>query len=386
MIINNKSTQGVFIYAETAEYEKGDFIVDEDSIYICTPKEGDTVLGKKPKNDPENYKIYLGGNVATWEDFEEQFTNQSDIVSDDKLITSMILSQILKKLSFGLDSNGIITESTKPLSPNLKNLLSSTGLSSTNQQDIIDHLLLTENVTEYNNMTVRVDRSLFKDILPSIENLTTEGSLDDIELRSVILKQYTYYESLSYTSKNPNNKIRIQEVIDHFNGVCLYRFARFGEEIAVAGISEGKIGIPSSWKLSCPNLQYLSKLNALLKYIENTKSNKTSNFTFKDITDLLKGPEVELEKQRCSYTLQLGDNLKNEELSLTTVVISVIKNDIHYNYSLTINLSDPKSSTTYAFPNEVRIARKNNTINLSWENLNIDSVSISNIYVKSYEN
>ena len=83
---------------------------------------------------------------------------------------------------------------------------------------------------------------------------------------------------------------------------------------------------------------------------------------------------------------KLGDNLKNEELSLTTVVISVIKNDIHYNYSLTINLSDPKSSTIYAFPNEVRIARKDNTINLSWENLNIDSVSISNIYVKSYEN
>lgn len=384
MIINNKSIQGVFIYAETAEYERGDFIVDEDSIYICTPKEGDTVSGKKPKNDSENYKLYLGRDIATWEDFESQYSSQNNVISgEDKLITSTVLSQILKKLSFGLDSNGIITESTVPLSPNLKNILSSTGLSSTNQQDIVDHLLLTENVPEYNNMTIRVGRNLFKDILPNIDDLATEF-FDDIEINSVILKQYTYYETTSYTSKNPDNKIRVQEVIDHINGVCLYRFTRFGAEVAIADISEGKIGIPSSWKLSCPNLQYLSKLNSLLKYIENSKDNKSSNFRFKEITNLLNGPEIE--NQKCSYTLQIGFNLKNEELKLTTVVISVVKNNIYYNYSLTINLSDPKSGKIYAFPNEVKITRKDNIISLNWEDLNIDSVNISNIYVKSYEN
>lgn len=384
MIINNKSIQGVFLYEETAEYERGDFIVDEDSIYICTPKEGDTVSGKKPKNDSENYKLYLGRDIATWEDFESQYSSQNNVISgEDKLITSTVLSQILKKLSFGLDSNGIITESTAPLSPNLKNILSSTGLTSTNQQDIIDHLLLTENVPEYNNMTIRVGRNLFKDILPNIDDLATEF-FDDIEINSVILKQYTYYETTSYTSKNPDNKIRIQEVIDHINGVCLYRFTRFGAEVAIADISEGKIGIPSSWKLSCPNLQYLSKLNSLLKYIENSKDNKSSNFRFKEITNLLNGPEIE--NQKCSYTLQIGINLKNEELKLTTVVISVVKNNIYYNYSLTINLSDPKSGKTYAFPNEVKITRKDNIISLNWEDLNIDSVNISNIYIKSYEN
>lgn len=384
MIINNKSIQGIFLYSETSKYERGDFVVSGDGIYICTPKDNDTVIGSDPRVDTENYTIYLGGDKATWEDFEEQFTNPSDIVNNDKLITSSILAQILRKIAFGLDSKGIISEHTNPISPNLNTLLTSSGSNSLSQSSIIDHILLTDNVPEFNNITVRVSRDLFKELLPDIGNL----DYDDIDTNSVILKQYTYYESTSYTIRESENKIRVQEVIDHINGVCLYRFTRFGNEIAVAGLSEGKIGIASSWRLGCPNLQYLSKLNSLLKYIEEKSINKgiKNRFAFKDITSYLSNPSINLDNFICEYVLQVGSEVKEEDLKLSTITISVTNanNDLIHNYSLTIDLTN---KLTYAFPNDITVKRDSNKLTLSWRNCkDIKFATISNIYVRSYEN
>ena len=382
MIINDKSIQGIFIYSDTSEYERGDFIVSGDSIYLCTPPKGsDTIVGKDPKIDVENYSLYLGGDKATWEDFEKQYTNQSDIVSDDKLITSSVLSQILRKLAFGIDSKGVISEHTMPISQNLNTLLSLSEY--TDQETIIDHLLTTDNVPEYNNMTVRVSRNLFSGILPDIEKL----EYDSIDTNSVILKQYTYYESASYTDINSDNKIRVQEVIDHINGVCLYRFARLGAEIAISNSSESKVGIPSSWKISCFNLQYLSKLNSLLKYVENTTSSNLNSFVFKDITSYLLNENINLDNYTTTYDLK--SFTKDSELKSSTITISVVNfgNElVTYSYSITVDFS--KKNITYAFPNNITVKKTtNNSLLLSWEQEKdkIKLATISNIYVKSYE-
>jgi hypothetical protein len=67
MIINGKSVRGIYIYNPTAEYEKGDFVVDGDCIFICTANSPTdtskyTVKGQKPiengKFNSENYKAY----------------------------------------------------------------------------------------------------------------------------------------------------------------------------------------------------------------------------------------------------------------------------------------------------------------------------------------
>lgn len=393
MIVNNKSIQGIFIYSETSEYEKGDFVVSGDSIYVCTPKESDTVINKDPKTDTENYTLYLGGDKATWEDFEEQYTNPNELVSSDKLITSTVLAQILKKLAFGLDSNGIISEQLLinmglvSVSPRLGSLLNSSGYN--NKISVLDHLLLTDNVPEFNNMTVRVNRNSFKGLLPDIGNLIegeeneNNDNYKEIDVRSVILKQYTYYESTPYTESVEHEfKIRIQEVIDHINGVCLYRFSRLGSnDINTSEVDNG-VGVPSSWKISCPNSQYLSKLNSLLKYVtEKSTSSSYNKFAFKDITSYLSEPTSEDSKTKYS----LKSNTFKEELSLSTVTIStVIDEKITYNYSSTIDLT---KNGTYAFPNDVVLKQtNNNNLTLSWNNDKISSVTISNIYVRSYEN
>ena len=38
MILNNTHVQGLFLYSEETEYEKGDFVVYGNTIYICTAK------------------------------------------------------------------------------------------------------------------------------------------------------------------------------------------------------------------------------------------------------------------------------------------------------------------------------------------------------------
>lgn len=398
MIVNNKSIQGIFMYSDTSEYERGDFVVSGDSIYVCTPKESDTVINKDPKTDTENYTIYLGGDKATWEDFEEQYSNPNELVSSDKLITSTVLAQILKKLAFGLDSNGIISEqllinintSSISVSPRLGSLLNSSGYN--NKISVLDHLLLTDNVPEFNNMTVRVSRDLFKGLLPDIENLTegeeneNNDNYEDVDVRSVILKQYTYYESISHTESESVEyefKIRIQEIIDHINGVCLYRFSRLGRNDINTSEVDNKVGVPSFWKISCPNSQYLSKLNSLLKYITEKKStsNSYSKFAFKDITSYLTELIIS-EPKKTKYSLNAKTPIK--ELSLSTVTIStIIDNKTTYNYSSTIDLT---KNGTYAFLNDVVLEQKDNILTLSWNNDKISSVTISNIYVRSYEN
>lgn len=394
MIVNNKSIQGIFMYSETSEYEKGDFVVSGDSIYVCTPKESDTVINKDPKTDTDNYTIYLGGDKATWEDFEEQYTNPNELVSSDKLITSTVLAQILKKLAFGLDSNGIISEqllinintNSISVSPRLGSLLNSSGYN--NKISVLDHLLLTDNVPEFNNMTVRVSRDLFKGLLPDIENLTegeeneNNDNYEDVDVRSVILKQYTYYESIEYNTESVEYefKIRIQEIIDHINGVCLYRFSRLGSNDINTSEVDNRVGVPSFWKISCPNSQYLSKLNSLLKYITEKKStsNSYSKFAFKDITSYLSKPTISESKTEYS----LNSKTPKEELSLSTVTISTIIDEKTYNYSSTIDLT---KNGTYAFLNDVVLKQTNNNLTLSWNNDKISSVTISNIYVRSYE-
>ena len=113
MILNNTHIQGIFIYQPDIEYEKGDFVVSGNSIYICTagnPNTGsNTVIGVDPAEDTENYTIYLGGSIKNIEEYFSYIDNPS-VEQDDKFIKASLLSQILSTYMVGFDEKGIITD------------------------------------------------------------------------------------------------------------------------------------------------------------------------------------------------------------------------------------------------------------------------------------
>ena len=68
MKINNESVRGFFLYSENAEYESGDFVVDGNTIYVCSPKDSLTVTGEKPSLS-KNFEVYLGEQMADVSEF-----------------------------------------------------------------------------------------------------------------------------------------------------------------------------------------------------------------------------------------------------------------------------------------------------------------------------
>lgn len=378
----------MFFYTSGASYEKGDFVINRDRIYICT--KDITVVPDNITPNPENFTTYLGGDSASWEDFEKIYSNQSNL-GEDKLITSAVLSKILKRLMFGIDSSGIIDEGVFIDNNNQQKL--SSGLNNLNRDDvfskyqnILDSFLLIDSIPEFNNLSLRVSRSLLEGLLPPVDNISSYGS---IEKTSVILRQYTYYEVLG---ESFNNKVRVQEVIDHINGVCLYRFVRFSNSSDTV-LDEENIGLPSSWKISCPNIEYLSKIDSLLKYVEDEKSkNENKNkdkFYFKKLSlvESVSNNNV----NEISYAINYSGDIDTALENVTITIFSRNQNsdtNLKNSYSMTVNLSNSEVGIYYAFPNGVKIVRDNNIDLLTRPTIrliipdSIDTAYISSAYIR----
>ena len=361
MIINNTSTPGVFLYTPNVEYERGDFVIYEDSIYICTPKGKDTIIisDEEATKSPDltNFTPYLNKDTATWEDFKEQFIN-NDVIINDKLVSSSTLSQVIKKLMFGIDTDGIICESIIKnktgyrVSSNLNRL----AKNKPQETGILDYLILENTIPEFNNLSVRISRDEFLHLLPRIDDLSEYSALDK---NSVILKQYTYYETINNYSTSSDSKIRVQEVIDHINGVCLYRHARLGSSDSIYSGDEGTVNKISSWKLSCPNMTYLRKVNTLLKFLEDKNnqlnSSQKDSFYFRKLNTV----KSEFDLSNKKLTIAVQDSYTQEELKSVTISILTWASDENKkeSQSMTVNLSNSYLETTYSFPNGVTIER-----------------------------
>lgn len=274
MKINNKSIPGIFIFDKniSVEYELNDFVVRGKNIYICRPKKSSSVVFNATDDDvvvnnffSENFIDYLGGREATWEDFENTYNNLS--IEDDPLITCTSLVKILKKISFGIDSDGLINgyiDSNK-ISSNLIDLLKCPDDCTIN---ILDQLILV-GLPEFNNMALKVSRDLLKNYLPKSDPIT--GKTD---INYLLLKHYTYTEN--------QNIIRIQEIIDPFNSVCLYRYSKRRAFLNnVSDIQVSDIGRISKWKLSCTNTTFLGRLDTLLQ--KNDTPEASTSFCFKKL-------------------------------------------------------------------------------------------------------
>lgn len=275
MIINNKHVQGIFIYSPDVEYEKGDFVVSGDSIYICTAANPTnpltfTVIGIDPESDSTgNYKIYPGDKISTvqeyydyvnnnlywnYKDTKEEveralgvgagglvilgnLNNRSDLPNtkkegdvyrigtpstgyeyayvpylEDKYISGNVLNQILQDAFFGVNEKGVVTNHVYAETDDNGVLHLDYSIGGT-LASIEEGKILNAIMKspDLNNGMFNVARSL-----PEIS-----GFIDlDSTIETVLVRQYTYADN-----SLGNKRIRIQELVDPESSTVYYRWA-----------------------------------------------------------------------------------------------------------------------------------------------------------------
>ena len=103
MIINNTNVRGIWSYSDNLVFEKGDFVVDGDQIYIC---KASGVMGKRPYGNRDCFTEYPGNMVKSLDEYYKIVNNSA--ASDDLYISSRVLNEILQDSYFGLGDGGII--------------------------------------------------------------------------------------------------------------------------------------------------------------------------------------------------------------------------------------------------------------------------------------
>ena len=217
MIINGKSIRGIFLYENDLEFEKDDFVVSGNSIYICTAQYptnriNKTVSGEDPKSSSRNFKIYPGEMISTTDEYYNY--KEGD---EDKFISSFVVSEILQNLHHGLSITGVIEGDGTPLDDIMKS------------QSI-------NNGTFYISPTV----AQLQDILPVIGPIDSE----DTKKYNLILRQYTYIGLKSENNITSDRYVRVQELINPYSGYTAYRYTTKDED-------SGEFGnIISTWRTS----------------------------------------------------------------------------------------------------------------------------------------
>lgn len=378
MIINNTHIQGLFLYKDNIEFEKGDFVIKNNTIYICTAEnptnsENNTVLGKDPEIDNTNYNIYLEDKIISEEEYFNYIKNPLE--TEDKLLSSSVLSKIINNYMFGFNEKGVIdsyimyNKDNNEIfySENLNGLLNSNNETPT--------LSILE--SDINNGIFLISRDLpeISSMFPEIDS----ESNSDLSLSNLILRQYTYIES------NNNIKYRVQELLDHVNSIVIYRFAKWN-------LNGSLVEEISEWKNSFVN----SKFKDEVQYVKNYYINKSNELEiFKNgLKNNFKYCEIQVKDKSSRITIKnTSDNLGNNEyyikefnfnepLIVTLLVQSNYSNNILRNESITLNLTDISSSgfQEYLLPSE-------NTIKLSKIDQNsieiLSSGNIIDIYYRS---
>lgn len=340
MIINNTHVQGIFIYSDDIEFEKGDFVVLNNVIYICTAKnptdtEKMTVLGKNPEEDRINYVIYLGDKIESAEDYFNYINNPTNY--EDKYVSSHSLTRILSYYMSGFNEKGIISSF---IDYDGENLSYSTDLESylngANKETVLNEIL---KAPELNNAIFKISRDLIeKTILPDI--LPINGGFTEEDLKSVILKQYTYIDS-----GNSGIKYRVQELIDHVNGTVLYRYSN----------ETSNFSLVSEWKNSFLDSNFKEKVDSVRLYYEEKersleleKEKLYNNFGFRNV-NITKGQSVILQ---CSNKEESGyidiDSFSRNSSYIITIIVqeqsTASTSKLFKNTSLTIDLVDSLSN------------------------------------------
>lgn len=258
-ISNKKSIKGIFLYAPDIKFERGDFVVEGDKLYVTKADS----MGNLPSQSPDYFQIYLKEDIADLDG--EDFINYLKGEGQDKLISAYTVGKLLNMYLSGFDEKGIITnEITDNGSIILKDYFGNEVTSShTNPLDVI----LTE--PNLNNAIFKVDRGVVKSLIGS--SSTTS--------RYVLLRQYTYLET-DLTTSVDNIYTRVQELIDEETGIVKYRYSR----------SSNSYEPSTDWVSLNTNSEFTSMVDEVINYYSNKcieldkqKAILRDSFRFKNI-------------------------------------------------------------------------------------------------------
>jgi len=417
MILDGKSVQGIYLFNYLAKYEKGDFIVEDDCIYICLKDS----IGNLPSLSPEYFSAYPGDRIAK---ASEYYNYLGNITSDsiDKYVSLKTLSEILQNAYYGYSETGIIndnilyTETKNLINYTIRNVNKTIDLN-TSKDKVLDIVM---RKPELNNGVMKVSSSLpeLNNILLSKINDT--GKIDDsIEVGTIILRQYTYVDS-KYPEEQIKNstlyvkvRIRIQELIDINDGQVYIRATKGKyDEVNKVWNYSGKI---SAWKCTIENKKLLDHINAIKNYYYDDQVNTEISTTA--ITDSFKYLELKNlndKKFELSSLDFVGSDTKfisglnrikinrkfdlltsDDEYYITLLIKEPIKDGtIYRNHSLTLDLFNSNDPINYMVGDNIvlTIKKENERATTLDEPEYIYRVSLSdsnskitNVYYRKYE-
>ena len=283
MIINGKSTPGLFIYDEDATYERKDMVVDGTTIYVCSPKGSDSVRGEKPE-DSDNFYIYLHDRFETTEGYLNSIERGE---LDVKALSTDTLQAILNHFMTGFDSKGIIGDCITEDNGEYKVVINGGERSITDYNTILSDIMVGEDI---NNGILKVS-----------------GNLPELSIYSMsdtcILRQYTTYSNLV--------RIRIQELIDPISGLIYIRSIKGSETPGAFRCS-----IIKSYRIKEQIDKILDVYSSRINYMKTLENSLKKNFRFRSL-----GFQNEL----YDTTVNLGDETKVITILLTTKKDSTTK-------------------------------------------------------------
>ena len=292
MLINNNSIHGIFKYSDNIRFEKDDFVVDGNCIYICTDPE--TPIGKRPSEDTEHqyYSEYPGNKIISASEYYDYvMSSERGLQVEDKYVSAHSLCEILENMYFGFGDNGILQDHII-YNPNSGIEYSVRGVNRILEYSTNNSLDMVLRDNDLNNGFIKISRNL-----PEIRDLLFDSGVSESDI--VVLKQYTYLDS--------NNVIpyRVQELMDPEKNRIYFRFAK-GIKLETGG-NDFSDSIVSRWKsLFGDDSDVYEMLNSIEEYYQNRIEEEKSK----------------IERIRGRYCYREVDRTETNYLGTGSVVIS----------------------------------------------------------------
>lgn len=345
MRINNNSVRGIFKYSSDITFEKDDFVVDGNCIYICTDPHGATNV--RPSEDVEHkkYSEYPGNKIISASEYYDYVQSEDrNLQVEDKYVSAHSLCEILENMYFGFGDNGILYDHII-YNPNTGIEYSIRGVHEIldySTPNILDMVLRS---SDLNNGLLKISRNL-----PEISDLLLYDTQSESDV--IILKQYTYLDSDGMVP------YRVQELMDPEKNRLYFRFAK-GINLESGG-HDFSDSVISRWRsLFGSDSDILEMLNTVEEYwtsrVETEYREKIARirgrYCYREVeaseTNYLGSNSVFL------YPGEIRDIKSVEDFTSRPCLLDILvkvsigsESGVYRNYSITLDAKDVADSST----------------------------------------
>lgn len=360
MKINDKSIRGIFVYSDTVTFERGDFVLDGDYLYVC---QSETVTGESPSETPDKYSLYVGGEFATEEEFQEYANGTPD--SGGKFVSAYLLGRLLNTYMAGYNEYGLITNHVAANGEIFMADYFGSGYGSTlggvMHSDPLKEIMVQPSL---NNAIFTVQRDLVNSILGTSQSATN----------SVLLKQYTYLETFG-----EREYVRVQELVDQETGTVMYRYSK----------SQAKdfSGTISTWYDTSAKRDILGTINNIKAYyeteLEKLKKRLTNDETMFRFVSLVVG---EMGKVSLASVLPTGDVYDSPiHVTLCLIKSDTGTNPLHKSCNITFPITRSTLDYSYSVFDDdvVRVELRDRTLSFSVSKISSgSSITLQDAYYR----